>query len=476
MLTTLVGTSMHWHGVRQWKTNDQDGTNGITECPLAPGQTRVYKFLCTQFGTTWYHSHYSDQYSDGVRGAILINGPATANYDYDLGTFPITDWYHTPAFTLAPLIQNLVVRGPPPGDNILINGTQVALNSNGTGNGTAAGKYNRTPMQAGKKYRLRLINTSTNDNFKVGLDNHTMNVIAADFVPIKPFTTQYIFMGIGQRYDVIITANQAPGSYWFHVVPQTGCSANLNTNALSIFTYTGSNATALPPNSMRTNAPAGADCSDPNANLVPYVPLNVPKNGTIPTNSTLDVGFAIVNVAVNQSQVQWNLNFTSIVAPWDKPTLQYVIDNNTNDFPQRMNVVSLPDANAWTFWVIQAIGTAAPPIPHPMHLHGHDFYVLGAGSGTFDNSQPLNYNNPPRRDVAMLPAGGYLVLAFITDNPGAWLMHCHIAWHIGLGLGAQFLEEPSQITPTITPSFEQQCKSWNAYYPGALYKEDDSGL
>jgi FtsP/CotA-like multicopper oxidase with cupredoxin domain len=72
--------------------------------------------------------------------------------------------------------------------------------------------------------------------------------------------------------------------------------------------------------------------------------------------------------------------------------------------------------------------------------HGHDFYLLGTGLGTWDNSfaSTLQYTNPPRRDVAMLPApaapagggppssGGWLVIAFLTDNPGAWLMHCHI--------------------------------------------------
>jgi len=56
--------------------------------------------------------------------------------------------------------------------------------------------------------------------------------------------------------------------------------------------------------------------------------------------------------------------------------------------------------------------------------HGHDFYVLGTGSGSYANADPnsLNYNNPPRRDVAMLPAGGWLAVAFQTDNPGAWLL------------------------------------------------------
>lgn len=65
-----------------------------------------------------------------------------------------------------------------------------------------------------------------------------------------------------------------------------------------------------------------------------------------------------------------------------------------------------------------------------MHVHGHDFYVLGTGAGVFGDTSTLKFNNPPRRDVAMLPADGWLVLAFETNNPGAWLMHCHIVSHL----------------------------------------------
>ena len=402
---------------------------------------------------------------------MIIDGPATANYDIDLGTYPINDWYYTPAFTLGPLIQHgAFPRGPPPGDNYLINGTNV-----NTVNANKPGAYSRVKLTKGKKHRLRLINTSTNDNFKVGLDNHTMQVISADFVPVKPFNVQWILLGIGQRYDVVISANQSIDSYWFHVVPQAGCANNLNTNALSIFTYDGAT-NQTPSNASRTNAPAGADCTDPNSQLVPYVKLNVPQNGSIPASSNLDVGFAITQDVNQVTNIQWTLNFTAIVAPWNKPTVQYVLDNNFT-FPQSMNVITLPKANAWSLWVIQALPTIAPPLPHPIHLHGHDFYVLGQDVGIFNNSQTLNYINPPRRDVAMLPASGYLVLAFITDNPGAWLMHCHIAWHIGLGLGSQFLEEVDQIPKLpFDADWKNDCATWNKYYATAQYKEDNSGL
>lgn len=465
---TTNGTSFHWHGIRQYKTNHMDGTNGVTECPLAPGKSRTYRFLCTQFGTTWYHSHYSDQYSDGVVGTMIIDGPATSNYDIDLGTYPINDWFYRPAFELAPLIQRGLIPRGGTGDTFLINGTNVNLNG-------TLGKYHRNTLTKGKKYRLRLINTSTNDNFKVGLDGHNFSVISADFVPIVPYQTQWIFVGIGQRYDVIINANQPIDSYWLHVVPQTGCSSNLVKNALAIFTYEGANSTT-PPAAAKTNAPPGADCGDPNNKIVPYVKLDVPDNYTIPARSRLDVGFAIVQDVSGQTLFQWNLNFTAIEVPWGKPTLQNVLESNYT-FPQNMNLISLPDANAWSYWVIQAVPTIAPAVAHPIHLHGHDFYVLGAGTGIYNNSQTLQYKNPPRRDVAMLPPSGYLVLAFITDNPGAWLMHCHLAWHIGLGLGAQFLEEPDKIASLgVGSDFEKQCTDWNHYYETALYEQEDSGL
>jgi len=64
-------------------------------------------------------------------------------------------------------------------------------------------------------------------------------------------------------------------------------------------------------------------------------------------------------------------------------------------------------------------------------------------------SATLNTNNPPRRDVATLPVSGYLVIAFLTDNPGAWLMHCHIGWHTSEGLALQFVERYTEIAGLI---------------------------
>lgn len=65
---------------------------------------------------------------------------------------------------------------------------------------------------------------------------------------------------------------------------------------------------------------------------------------------------------------------------------------------------------------------------HPFHLHGHDFFILAQVSmATFSNASQLNLSNPPRRDVAMIPASGFLAIAFQNDNPGVWLAHCHVS-------------------------------------------------
>lgn len=65
------GTSIHWHGLRQWLSMHMDGVNGITQCPIKPGDYFVYEFNATQYGSSWYHSHYSIQYADGLIGPIV---------------------------------------------------------------------------------------------------------------------------------------------------------------------------------------------------------------------------------------------------------------------------------------------------------------------------------------------------------------------------------------------------------------------
>ncbi len=118
---------------------------------------------------------------------------------------------------------------------------------------------------------------------------------------------------------------------------------------------------------------------------------------------------------------------------------------------------------------------------------GHDFVLLGRSDPnnpaafTASDASKLNGSNPVRRDVVMLPSLGWIVIGFKTDNPGTWLMHCHIAWHVSGGLAINFLERPADLKAGISAAdktaFQNQCAAWNTYYPSHdPNKQADSGL
>jgi len=459
------GTSIHWHGLRQLNSNIQDGANGITECALAPGDAKTYQFQATEYGTTWYHSHFSNQYGDGVLGSIIINGPATANYDIDLGTYVLQDWYYITAFQAGVRAFNGGLGGPPPtGDNILINGT----NKNAQGGGA----YNKVTLTPGKTHRLRIINTAIDAQMRVTLDGHTFTVIATDFVPVVPYTTNYLQVGIGQRYDVIINANKTAGNYWFRADPEANCQSANNGAGRAIFSYQG----VTPADPTTTAAPSPpAACLNPSA--TPKVALNVPSAQFQSQAGDLPVGFGPV-VTNNQSLVLWTVNGTSMRIDPGKPTVKYVAEHNTS-YPKSYNLIEISSTAQWAYWIIQQAPNA-PPIAHPIHLHGHDFFLLGTGSGQFSsaNINQLKFTNPPRRDVAFLPGGGWLVIAYPTDNPGAWLMHCHIAFHVSMGLSTQFLERKNDIRlPAPNSEWYNTCTNWANYQRNKpVYLQDDSGL
>lgn len=184
------GSSIHWHGVRQNYTNQNDGVVSITQCPIAPGSSMTYRWRAVQYGSSWYHSHIGLQAWEGVFGGIVINGPATANYDVDKGSLFLTDWTHA---TSDELYEKAETTGPFPMDNGLINGTNVL----GTGaNGTIGSRFTMK-VDEGRSYRLRIVNAAIDTHWSFQIDNHTLTVIAMDFVPIQPFTTDVLSIGIG---------------------------------------------------------------------------------------------------------------------------------------------------------------------------------------------------------------------------------------------------------------------------------------
>ncbi len=113
------GTTVHWHGLRQLESLEMDGVNAVTQCPIAPGESYTYRFRAIQYGTSWYHSHYSLQYGDGMAGPLTIHGPHSSNYDEPKDPILMTDWNHRSGF------QDFYIElegDAPPMDSILLNG------------------------------------------------------------------------------------------------------------------------------------------------------------------------------------------------------------------------------------------------------------------------------------------------------------------------------------------------------------------
>jgi FtsP/CotA-like multicopper oxidase with cupredoxin domain len=470
------GTSIHWHGLHQKDTNLHDGANGVTECPIPPGGRRVYRFKAQQYGTSWYHSHFSAQYGNGVVGTIQINGPASLPYDIDLGVFPLMDYYYASADELVHFTMN---NGAPFSDNVLFNGTAKHPT-------TGAGQWANVTLTPGKRHRLRIINTSTENHFQISLANHSMTIIAADMVPVNAMTVDSLFLAVGQRYDVTIDANRTPGNYWFNVTfgGQAFCGGSLNPNPAAIFHYAGA------PGGLPTNrgvAPIDHQCLDL-PNLTPIVTRNVPVSGFVKRpGNTLPVNIDLSGTPL----FVWKVNGSAINVDWGKPVAEYVMTQNTS-YPVSDNIVQVDGVNQWTYWLVENDPNGPFSLPHPMHLHGHDFLVLGRSPDVSPASQQrfvfdpavdlprLRGTNPVRRDVTMLPPRGWLLLAFRTDNPGAWLFHCHIAWHVSGGLSVTFLERPNDLRQRITPAdrtdFNRVCGEWREYWPTNPFPKIDSGL
>lgn len=123
-----------------------------------------------------------------------------------------------------------------------------------------------------------------------------------------------------------------------------------------------------------------------------------------------------------------------------------------------------------------------PLAGHPMHLHGHDFWVLEEGFGTWDGTV-TNANNPARRDVHFVQKAqdfntpSYAVYQYELDNPGVWPFHCHIAWHVSSGLYVNLIERPEEIKNINIPSeITDTCNSWAQWSSDHFVDQIDSGL
>jgi len=469
------GTALHWHGILQKTSQWFDGVPGVQQCPIPPNGTFTYTFLADLYGTSWWHSHYSAQYNAGILGPMIIHGPQTTPYDIDVGPVLLTDWYHPDYFTLVEDVTSTdITKVLVKSDSNLIQGKGFFDCTKKAANDTTPCKANNASIPTfkltpGKKHRFRLINAGTEGIQKFAIDGHNMTVIANDFVPVKPYSTQVVTLGVGQRTDVIVTGlPSGKGSYWLRSTI-AACSLASNPEAKAVVYYGTGTVNINPtttPSAAFTSSVANSCKNDALSLTEPWFPIVAdPKP---PTTQTIDIEF----VQNATGHFVWEMNGSSFRTNYNQPILLLSkAGNNSYPFSPQWNVYDF-GSNSSVRIILTNPGGAA----HPIHLHGHNMFVLAEGTGTWDGTV-VRPANTQRRDVQILQGGGYMVLQFAQDNPGIWPLHCHIAFHVSTGLYVSVMERPADIAKLPIPSImAQTCRDWAAFTNTVVVDQIDSGL
>lgn len=323
------GTSIHWHGLRMLNNVLNDGVPGVTQCAIPPRETMTYRFRVTQYGSTWYHSHFSLQYSEGLFGGMILRGPSTGNYDEDLGVLFLQDWPHIESFTLW---HTAKLGAPPVMHTGLINGTNSFDCSGSTDpKCVGGGKKFETVFEPNKKYLIRLINVAVDGVFQFSIDGHSLTVVAHDLVAIDPYVTDSVELTIGQRYDVIVEANATPGDYWIRSGWNLNCANNRNAaNITGIVRYDASS-TADP--QSESNVVASTSClGEPIAKASPHLKLDVENIGGGVVLEDLSTDF--------DDYFKWTINTSSLLIDWSDPTMGQIFEGKSL-FPTEYNVVAV---------------------------------------------------------------------------------------------------------------------------------------
>ncbi|KAK7083882.1 Mco1p [Halocaridina rubra] len=220
--------TIHWHGQHMRDHQYYDGVPFVTQCPIL-GAFR-YDFIAANPGTTFWHSHSGLHRAEGVFGALVVRQAEDVQAEtYDVDAFEnvlvLQDWLHTTAFdkfmgrhqsTLDDYATTLLINGKGRNTAAEIEGLEVFAVPRET-----------VAVTPGLKYRLRLINAAAlNCPVIVSVDRHPMTVIATDSHNNIPITVESLVIYSGERFDIVIEANQPIGNYWIRFNGLVDCEQN----------------------------------------------------------------------------------------------------------------------------------------------------------------------------------------------------------------------------------------------------------
>ncbi|GLU02432.1 hypothetical protein SLE2022_196830 [Rubroshorea leprosula] len=465
--------SIHWHGIRQLRTGWTDGPAYVTQCPIQTGQSYMYNFTITgQRGTLFWHAHISWLRAT-VCGPFIILPKHGVPYplpkphkevSINFGELFNAD----PEAIISQALQT--GGGPNVSDAYTLNGLPGPLYN------CSAKDTFRLKVKPGKIYLRRLINAALNDELFFSIANHSLTVVEADAVYVKPFETQTLLIAPGQTTNVLLKSkpHYPNASFFMTARPYvTGLGTFDSSTMAVILEY------VQPPNKFHKKnsinklplfkpiLPALNDTSFTTnftnklrSTNTPQLPANVPHkfdrkffftiglgtspcqgnqtcqgpNGTMFAASVNNVSFAMPTTSLLHAH--FSSQSYGVYTP-DFP-INPVIPFNYTGTPPNNTMVS-----NGTKLVVLPFNTSVELLmqdtsilraeSHPLHLHGFNFFVVGQGFGNFDpNKDPKNFNlvDPVERSAA----GGWVAIRFLADNPGVWFMHCHLEVHTIWGL------------------------------------------
>ncbi|OEU98001.1 MULTISPECIES: multicopper oxidase family protein [Streptomyces] len=395
-----AATSVHWHGLAL--RNDMDGVPGLTQREIRPGADFTYRFAVPDPGTYWFHPHSGLQRDRGLYAPLIVEDPREPlRYDKEW-VVVLDDWLDgvdgaTPETVLAALHRGMDHGGGADGgdgDGTGGHGSGDAPGMPGmpgTGSpvlGGDAGDVDyphhlvngrtRTDPETfrakpGDRIRIRLINAGGDTAYRVALGGHRMTVTHTDGYPVGHTATDALLLGMGERYDVLVTAGDG-------VFPLTALAEGKQGAARAL---------------LRT-APGAAP---------PAAARPEELSGTPLTAGRLTAADA-VRLAPRKPDRTVTLRLTGSMARYD-----WGIGGRQYD-PRRRHPVTAGERVRLRF-----VNTTG--MWHPMHLHGHTFALPDGG---------------PRKDTAIVLPGRTLEVDFDADNPGLWLVHCHNVYHSGSGM------------------------------------------
>ncbi|KAF8589084.1 multicopper oxidase [Ramaria rubella] len=438
-------TSIHWHGlVYQNGTNFYDGTSGITECGIPPGQSLTYNFTFGEFyGSTWWQLHAIHRRHHRCLVVHPTAPPPSSlpTWDDEL-VVQMADWYHDMSGgLLADYLSPEGIAGTQGNEPVPDGGM---LNGIGQYGSVDTFTYSNFTLQRGKTYRIRLVNTGSFASVRFSIDGHPLTLIEADGTYLSPTPVASVILAVAQRYSVLVHANATGERVLLDARDRAERHVHVHPTRPAV-----SQATPASP-----DPGPGSDGLPDIDGTTALVPLVVDKAPDPTRAYGVSFGFEETDQGL---WLAFMNTHGACRAPWAPLTgLTTLMEAQRNPMGYAAQGGSIAAGDQFMVMEDEVMGLQLQidnldDGDHPFHLHGHRPWIMGSGLGRY-TGQAVNNTNPLRRDTVLIPAYSWMVLRFVTDNPGLWAFHCHLAWHMAAGLLMQFSSLPSKVAQMELPA------------------------